>query len=101
MLQEIASKPTVIDDDQFESKIRAVQEKLDILLEDAKSGSGGGDQTIRERVNSLHDRLENVNVILNKADEQQFDAQSELEQANGNFSTTNRTILEAKRKLTV
>lgn len=99
LLQDIASTPTVINDDQFEAKIKAVQEKFDILYEDAKSGSGGGDQTVLERVEDLQERLENVQKILAKSDESEAVARVELEKANKQMSVSNATILEAKKYL--
>lgn len=100
LLQDIASTPTVINDDQFEAKIKAVQEKFDILYEDAKSGSGsGGDQTILERVEDLRERLENVQKILGKSDESEAVARTELGKANQQVSLSNATILEARKYL--
>lgn len=101
LLQDIASTPTVIEDDHFEGRIKAVQEKFDILYEDAKSGSGGGDQTVLERVNELQERLENVHKILGKSDESEILAHQELQKAHGQVSISNATILEARKYLQV
>lgn len=100
LLQDIASTPTVINDDQFEAKIKAVQEKFDILYEDAKSGAGGGkDKTVLERVEDLQVRLENVQKILAKSDEAEGVARMELVKANGQVAVSNVTIHEARRHL--
>lgn len=101
VLQEIASKPTVIDDDEFEYKIKAVQEKIDILTEDAKSGAGGGDRTLVERLNDLHDRLKTVQKLLDDLDKQQELASEEIDRASDNVTMAENTILEARRELAV
>lgn len=101
VLAEIASKPTVIDDAEFDSKLRVVEEKINILMEDAKAGAGGEDRTLLERLNDLNVRLENVRVILDKSDELQETASQEVERANVNVTKADDTINKARRELTV
>lgn len=97
VLREIASKPTVIDDIEFESKLRTVQEKIDILNEDAKSGVGSGDKTIKERIVDLYDRLDHVRKLLDNADELQGTAGYEIDKANDNYTVYEHTIIQARR----
>lgn len=101
ILQEIASKPTVIDDEEFEFKLKTVQEKIDILMDDAKSGAGGGDRTLVERLNDLRERLENVFDLLGNSDDLQIKADYEIERAGGNVSLTENTIQEVLNELDV
>lgn len=101
ILQEIASKPTVIDDIEFESKLKTVQEKIDILTEDAKSGAGGGDRTLKERIHDLHDRLESVRKILDNLDQLQGTAALEIENATHNVTLAESTIVDARKALSV
>lgn len=101
VLQEIASKPTVIDDDEFEFKLKAVQEKINILTEDAISGAGGGDRTLVQRLNDLHDRLSAVQTILDTSDQLQITAAKDIDRAGGNVSLAEDAIVEARRELAV
>lgn len=101
ILQEIASKPTVIDDDEFEHKLKTVQEKIDILTEDAKSGSGGSDRSLVERLNDLHDRLKVVHNLLDSSDQLQATSEREIEKASGNLTHAEETIIEARKELAV
>lgn len=101
ILREIASKPTVIDDIEFESKLRTVQEKIDILTEDAKSGAGGGDRTLKERIQDLHKRLDNIRKILDNSDQLQVSASVEISQASQNVTKSENTIVEARKALSV
>lgn len=101
VLQEIASNPTVIDDVEFESKLKMVQEKIDILAEDAKSGSGGDDRTLVERINDLHDRLNNVRKLLLESNRLEEVAVRDVELAEENVIHAKNTIEDAKRELNV
>lgn len=101
ILQAIASNPTVIDDIEFESKLKTVQEKIDILAEDAKSGAGGGDRTLVERINDLHDRLDGVRNLLQESDQLGQDAGREIETAGENVADAEQTIQNARAELTV
>lgn len=101
VLQEIASKPTVIDDDEFEFKLKAVQEKIDILTEDAKSGAGGEDRTLVERMQDLHGRLETVAGVLDDSDLLQHTAGKAISQASNNLTLGENAIQDAKKELDV
>lgn len=101
VLQEIASNPTVIDDVEFESKLKVVEEKINILAEDAKTGSGGGDRTLLERINDLHDRLNNVQKLLDESEHLKEITSQEIELANVNVSLAEKTIETARKTLDV
>lgn len=100
-MQEIASKPTVIDDGEFESKLKSVQEKIDILAEDAKSGAGGGDRTLVERINDLRDRLEKVKKLLEDSEQIQLTVSDEIQKANTNVTEAGNVIQNARKELSV
>lgn len=101
VLQEIASKPTVIDDDEFEFKLKAVQEKIDILTEDAKAGAGGGDRTLVERLNDLTDRIVKVAEILDHSDNLQNVGLGDVLRAKDNVTIAEKTIINANEQLSV
>ena len=101
LLLEIDSKPTVIDDDDFEHKLKSVQEQIDILADDAKSGAGGGDRTLVERLKDLNDRLTSVNDLLIKSDDLEKKTGEDISMASNNFHEAENTVLEAQNELTV
>lgn len=101
VLKEIASNPTVIDDVEFGSKLKVVEEKINILAEDAQAGSGGGDRTLLERMNDLHDRLNNVEKLLEESERLKEITSGEIELANVNVSIAEKTIESARRTLDV
>ena len=101
VLQEIAAKPTVIDDDEFVFKLKAVQEKIDILTEDAKAGAGGGDRSLVERLDDLNGRLKNVGVMLDNFDTLQATAIDDIKEGGKNVTLAENTIDQARKELSV
>uniref|UniRef100_A0A8D8H0Q0 Laminin subunit gamma-1 n=2 Tax=Culex pipiens TaxID=7175 RepID=A0A8D8H0Q0_CULPI len=99
ILQDIQSKPIVIDDNEFVSKLRTVQDKIDILVEDAKSGSGGGEKTLNEMLQDLEKRLEIVRDLLSKADESQEATEVKISRGANNATIANNQIQDARREL--
>lgn len=99
ILQDIQSKPIVIDDNEFVSKLRSVQDKIDILVEDAKSGSGGGEKTLNEMLQDLEKRLETVRDLLNKADQSQETTDYKIGKGTNNATIANGQIQDARREL--
>lgn len=101
VLVEIKSNPTVIDDIEFESKLKTVQEKIDILAEDAKSGSGVGDRTFVERIDDLHERLNAVQKLLVESERLKETTAREIDLASLNVTSAEDTIQAARKTLTV
>lgn len=99
-LREITNNPTVSDDAEFESKLKITQEKVDILLEDAKAGAGGGDVTLVEKVNELHEKIEKVADILNEAERLQDDTAGQIEETSKTAKAIEGTIALANQELT-
>lgn len=100
-LKEIQSKPTVIDDDEFEHRLKNVQETIDILTDDAKSGAGGGDRSLVERLNDLHDRLKTVGDLLDNSESVEETITNEVTQAMEHVSITEDTNVAARNELSV
>ncbi len=100
-LKEIQLKPTVIDDDEFEYKLKTVQEKIDILTDDAKSGAGGGDRSLVERLNDLHDRLKTVGDLLDNSESVGETITNEVTQAMEHVAITEDTNVAARNELSV
>ncbi|GAB0100956.1 Laminin subunit gamma-1 [Sergentomyia squamirostris] len=99
LLDEIASKPTVIDDDEFSYKLKHVQEKIDILAEDAKAGAGGGEHTLRERLNDFRDRLAAIWKLLSAAENVRGELNKEASVTSNDFKKTEATIAQARDHL--
>lgn len=101
VLKEIASNPTVIDDSEFDKKLEAVEEKIQILVEDAKTGSASGDRTLVERIDDLSERLAAVKQLLADAEQLKSTTAQELDLAKYNVSNAEDTIRRAKETLSV
>lgn len=101
ILQQVASSPYVIDDEEFESKLKTVQEKIDILVEDAKSGSGDSDRTLLERINDLHGRFETIQKLLSDSDQLKETTAQNIELARNNVESSENIKNEAEQILTV
>ncbi|XP_039963355.1 laminin subunit gamma-1 [Bactrocera neohumeralis] len=97
-LDEIARTP-VTNDDEFEAKLKTVQEKVDILLTDAKYGAGESGQTYAEVLDDLHKRLNNIRTHLVSGDELQDKANDEIEKARQNYTNAHDIIEAAKSEL--
>nr|CAD7454512.1 unnamed protein product [Timema tahoe] len=64
VLSNIASDPTVINDTNFENKLRDVQFKVEDLWNRAKQGAGGDDKSLLERLEELKKRLNEVGDLI-------------------------------------
>lgn len=102
MLTEISENPTVIEDSEFEAKLRALNEKVDIVLEDSKSGAGGGSgKSLTQKMDDLKDQLYDIDGSLKDVVGTHDDSKSNLEQANENLEKAQSTIQQATDELTV
>ncbi|XP_062127738.1 laminin subunit gamma-1-like [Drosophila sulfurigaster albostrigata] len=97
-LDEIARTP-VTNDEEFEGKLRAVQDKVAVLAQDARSGSGEGGQTYVEVINDLHNRLDSMRGHLESADALQKNANDEIVKARSNYTQLHDIIDDAKKQL--
>jgi len=84
-LDEIARTP-VTNDDEFEAKLKAVQEKVSVLDQDARENSGEGGKTYVEVIDDLHKHLDTVREHLQSADKFQSDANAEIDKARQNYT---------------
>lgn len=102
VLNEISENPTVIEDHEFEAKLRALNEKVNIVLEDAKSGAGGGNgKSLTQKVEDLNGQLSDVDVSIGKVDRTHDDSKSNLDSANDNLNDAQDTIQQASNELNV
>ncbi|XP_067003262.1 laminin subunit gamma-1 [Anabrus simplex] len=68
VLNDIASSPTVISDEEFDKKLNEVERIVDDLWNDAKRGAGTGDKSLLEHLSELSNRLNNVGEMIAEAD---------------------------------
>lgn len=95
VLRQIEQNPTVIDDAEFEGKLKTVQEKIDILAEDARSGAGGGDRTLVERIGDLEERLRKIHQLIAESNALESGTNRELAVANRSVADAEHIIKEA------
>lgn len=99
---EISENPTVIEDHEFEAKLRALNEKVNIVLEDAKSGAGGGSgRSLTQKMDDLKDQLSDIDGSIKDVVVTHDDSKVNLEHANDNLKQAQRTIQQASDELTV
>lgn len=99
ILKEIASKPTVIDDGEFEFKLKSVQELIQILTEEAQIGVGGKHQTPKERLEDFEKRLNKIQELLGETAESRAITESEVENGDYNITAAKNIIQEATNEL--
>ena len=98
----IAQNPTVIEDSEFELKLGALNEKVNIVLEDAKAGAGSGSgKSLTQNMEDLREKLFEVDGSLKDVVGTHDDSKVNLEQANSNLEHAKDTIRKADDELTV
>lgn len=97
-LDEIARTP-VTNDEEFEAKLRAVQEKVALLSQDARDNAGENGQTYSEVIDDLHKRLDGVKEHLASATKHQEEANAEIEKARYNYTILDQITENAKKEL--
>ncbi|XP_055378436.1 laminin subunit gamma-1 [Condylostylus longicornis] len=99
-LDNIAKSP-VTNDDEFELKLKDVQQKVNILLDDAKAGAGGGDKSLIEKLNDLHELLDNIQIMLDNSKPLQVSANLEIEKVAKNITLADNIYQNAKNELAI
>lgn len=102
VLKEISENPTVIEDNEFEAELGALNEKVNIVLEDAKSGAGGGSgKSLTQKMDDLREELSNIDDSLKDVVGTHSDSKNNLELANDNLKEAQNTIQQASDELNV
>ncbi|XP_046998702.1 laminin subunit gamma-1 isoform X2 [Schistocerca americana] len=94
VLDDIASNPTVISDDNFERRLKEVEEAVGHLWTRAKQAVGGGGRSLSERLDDLIKRLEAVGNITKQIDSGTRKAELATRQGEEHV-TEAETIIEA------
>jgi len=101
ILLEISENPTVIEDSEFESKLRALNEKVNIVLEDAKSGAGGSDKSLTQKMEELKDQLFDIDENLQKVSSVHDDTKNNVVFASDSLAGAQHAIQLASDELNV
>jgi coxsackievirus/adenovirus receptor len=101
VLTEIAENPTVIEDSEFEAKLKVLHEKINILVEDAKAGTGGGEKSLTQKLDDLREHLLKIENTILESDKLQSGGKDGIVKADGNLEEAQRVIKEASKELDV
>jgi coxsackievirus/adenovirus receptor len=101
LLQEISDNPTVIEDTEFEAKLRALNEKVNIVLEDAKAASGGSETSLSQKMESLKEQLSDIDENLDDVSTTHLDSKRNVNETNSNLADAQGTIQKANEELDV
>jgi coxsackievirus/adenovirus receptor len=102
VLTAISENPTVIEDSEFELKLAALNEKVDIVLEDAKAGAGSGTgKSLTQNMDDLKEKLSDVEISLKDVVRSHDDSKVNLNEANNNLDRAKDTIQQADDELNV
>lgn len=102
MLTEISENPTVIEDKEFEAQLGALNEMVNIVLEDAKTGAGSGSgKSLSQNMEDLREHLSDIDDSLKDVVRTHGDSKGNLEQANSNLEDAQYRIKQASEELEV
>ncbi|XP_046391414.1 laminin subunit gamma-1 isoform X2 [Ischnura elegans] len=99
LLADIENNPTVIEDASFEERLLEVQQLVNSLWEDAKSGSKSGDKSLSERLGELRKELDEALVMLVEAEDEREKVLINTEQGERNVSLADEAIERMREAL--
>ncbi|KAK6627638.1 hypothetical protein RUM44_010117 [Polyplax serrata] len=98
LLDDIANSPTVIDDAEFEDKLKEVQTRVEALEKEAKFGVGGIEENnLSERLSEVSTRLQNVRQMIDEVNDFRVKADVTIEHGQSNV-TLARDIVDRSRE---
>ncbi|KAJ9596346.1 hypothetical protein L9F63_012621, partial [Diploptera punctata] len=95
VLLDIANNPTVISDEDFEKKLKDVQDIVDRLWKDAKQGAGSEDKSLLERLEDLRARFNAVGEMIEQANRSPEKGAQSTEEGRGNVTLAEEIIEKA------
>lgn len=102
ILTEISENPTVIEDTEFEGKLKELNEKVLIVLEDAKAGAGSNSgKSLTQKMDELRDQLYDIESSLKEVVGTHDDSKFNLGRANENLENAQSIIHRAQEELNV
>lgn len=70
-------------------------------MDDAKSGTGGGERSLIQKVDDLRDHLQTIEKTLHESNTLQNGAKGDISSANNSLSEADRIIQEASKELKI
>lgn len=101
VLQEISDNPTVIEDAEFEARLKALNEKVDIVLEDGKAATGGNEIPLSEKMENLNDLLTDIELSLNDVVATHNNTRDNVDDTSTKLKAVQSNVLEATNELDV
>lgn len=101
ILQEISENPTVIEDAEFEARLKALNEKVDIVLEDAKASSGGNDIPLSQKMENLNELLIDIELNLNDVLATHNNTRDNVDETGSKLDVVQFNVLQATNELNV
>lgn len=102
ILKEISENPTVIEDTEFEAKLKTLNEKVLIVLEDAKVGAGSNSgKSLTQKMEDLREQLGDIESSLKGVNGTHDDSKFNLARANENLENAQSIIHRAQEELNV
>lgn len=101
VLREISENPTVIADTEFDGKLKALNEKINIVLEDAKAASGGTEISLNEKMEKLKDLLSDVQTNIVTLSMTHNDSTINVDQTSSKLKNAQQIIQHAANELNV
>jgi laminin, gamma 1 len=102
ILTEISENPTVIEDDEFEAKLKTLNEKVLIVVEDAKAGAGSSSgKSLTQKMEDLREQLFDIESSLKEVVGTHDDSKFNLGRANANLENAQEIIKRSQEELNV
>ncbi|XP_069688400.1 laminin subunit gamma-1 [Periplaneta americana] len=99
VLSDIESNPTVINDQNFENKLKDVQDVVERLWNDAKHGAGSEDKSLLERLEELRKRFDAVGELTEQTNESTEKSAQSTKLGIGNVTQAEDIIEKASEAL--
>lgn len=99
VLQEISDNPTVIEDAEFEARLKALNEKVDIVLEDGKAATGGNEIPLNEKMDNLNDLLTDIELSLNDVVATHNNTRDNVDETGTKLDAVQFNVLQATNEL--
>lgn len=101
VLQDISENPTVIEDVEFEAKLKALNEKVNIVLEDAKSSTGGSENSLAQKMELMQESLKDIEKNLDDIIDSYDSSDSNIKDTTTNLEHAQQLIIQANNELKV
>lgn len=99
ILDDIERNPTVIDDATFATQLKAIQEQIKELYDDAKNAAGGDETSVIQKLDDIRDRQKEISRTLSEIEENVYSATEKGSIAQESVSSAGDTLKEAEEEL--